>query len=151
MVSREIKILAGLIIIAATEVVFHWFMSSGSWLAQHCLRLYLYRSSYSGKGISGILDLYLPAICLGVLIGLLGRLWSVQRAFCFVILIAIGIVALEAIYPSVLDKRLIWWWPKTAGALVIALTVEMVKALVLVGAFAYWARCTWFYFNGKAN
>ncbi|MGA3266095.1 MAG: hypothetical protein ABSE16_04655, partial [Verrucomicrobiota bacterium] len=70
---------------------------------------------------------------------------------CFVILIAIGIVALEAIYPSVLDKRLIWWWPKTAGALVIALTVEMVKALVLVGAFAYWARCTWFYFNGKAN
>jgi hypothetical protein len=104
-------IILAYLITVAFEIAIHWFMSKNGALSKALLEIYLYRGTKSGKGIYDILDIMLPAFLLGILTGWIGFRWSIGKLFCFVILIAIGIVSLTPVYTLLISRCLAWWWP----------------------------------------
>jgi hypothetical protein len=136
-----LKIALLFFVTAVFQIFWHWFLSRPSGLSQSLLKFYLSYDPVVGKGVSGWFDLVLPCVCLGLLIGLIGWSWPVQRIAFFVILTALGLVALLPLYTVILSKESIWWWPKANGDFSVFFLENLIKAALMLGFFAYGGRC----------
>lgn len=144
-----LKIALAFFLTAVFQIFWHWFLSRPSGLSQSLLKFYLSYDSIVGKGVSGWFDLVLPCICLGFSIGWIAWNLPVSRAALFVVLAAVGLIALLPLYAFILDNQFIWWWPKASGDLVVFLIKNFIKAALMLGVFAYGGRCFGIYFNSK--
>jgi hypothetical protein len=136
-----LRIVLAFFVIACFQVFWHWFLSRPSGLSQSLLRFYLSYDPAVGKGVSGWFDTVIPCICLGFLIGFVSWNWPVPKVAIFVLLAAVGLVALLPLYTIILNKESIWWWPKADGELAVFFLKNFVKAALMVGVFAYGGRC----------
>lgn len=149
--SNEIKILAGFLGLAVFQIAWHWFLSTDNALAETLLRLYLHYNPRTGKGVAGWFDLDIPAIMLGLFVGRIGWQWSIRKLSCFVVLGAIGLMALDAIYVLFLNKDQVWWWPKTDSAIVAYMVRETLFTILLLGVGVYGGRGWGAYSHGKGK
>ncbi|MGD0261331.1 MAG: hypothetical protein ABSD29_16075 [Verrucomicrobiota bacterium] len=138
---KEVTVALVYLAIAGFEILMHWFLLTKCSMAQGLLHIYLYRFPHSGKGVFGLLDIFLPSIVLGVVIGWVGNEWSLRKMVLFVALAAIGTVALVPSYVVFMGKNLVWWWPRTSVDAIVWFTVALFEAFALTGLFAYWGRC----------
>lgn len=146
-----IKITVAYLVTAAFQLSWHWFLSKPYGLSQSLLRFYLSYDARVGKGVAGWFDLVLPCVWLGLITGLVGWNWSIRKLACFVIIVAVGLVALLPSYLLFLDKDAVWWWPKTNQDLVIFFIRNIIQTALTVGAFAYGGRCFGVYFHPKGH
>jgi hypothetical protein len=138
--SREIKIVLGFLGLAIFQVAWHWSISAQGALPGNLLRIYLHHNPHSHKGVSGYLDFALPAIILGLLIGRVGWDWPIRKLSCFVAFGGIALVALLPAYILFLDKKQVWWWPKTSADFGAWLIGNMIMTIFLIGVCTYGGR-----------
>jgi hypothetical protein len=147
----EVALLLSYLGVAIFQILWHWFLSSRQSLAQTLLRIYLYHNPQTGREVEGYLDVMLPAVLFGFLAGWLGSQWSIRKLSLPVVCGAIGVIALMPLYTVFFDKALVWWWPKTTGELLPSLVLGTIKALIIVGIFAYAGRIFATYFHGLSK
>jgi hypothetical protein len=144
----EIAMLLTYLGVAIFQILWHWFLSSSHILAQTLLRVYLYRNPQTGREVEGYLDVMLPAILLGLLTGWRGSQWSIAKLSLHVLCAALGVIALMPLYKIFFDKAVVWWWPATANQLIPSLVLGAIKALIVVGFFAYIGQILAIHFQG---
>jgi len=76
--SKESKLVLAVAVVAALQLTWHWFITTQTTVAQTLLRLYLLHNAHSRKSIAGYLDLAIPVIVLGLIIGRIGSKAEVQ-------------------------------------------------------------------------
>jgi hypothetical protein len=133
-------IVGGFLFVVAFELFVHWYMSKGYTFSSGLLQWYISQSPVSHKGVNRLLDTMLPNAVLGILIGWLGWRWSLEKIALLVVLVAIGIAALQPAYTLFLNRDLLWWLPGTTGGLVGYILWEGVFGIVEVGVFTYGGR-----------
>ena len=148
---RTTIIIGGCFAVAAFELFVHWFMSKSYPFSNGLLQWYVYRDPESHKGVADFLDALLPAITLGLLIGWVGWQWSLEKIALFVVLVGVGIVALERAYTIFLNKDLMWWLPRTTGDLKFFIIREGAFCILGVGIFAHFGRRLGTYYANKQH
>jgi hypothetical protein len=135
----NLKIISVYLLTGMFQMLWHWLISKDFQEARNVLAFYLYRDVQSGKSVSGYLDFLLPALLCGVPTGWL--CWDCQprKLYLYTFAAAAGICALTPLYTLVLDKTLMWWWPKTAT--LSGFAIQFLKTAVMVGMFAHAGRC----------
>jgi hypothetical protein len=142
---RELMLVIAYIGTFAFQVLWHWFLSGHSTLAQSLLRFYLYHDPRPWRDVEGYLDLLLPAILLGLLTGWVGWRWSMRKLCCYVLSAGVGIVAIMPVYTLFLDKSLFWFWPETVGGFM----AQVIKAWPVTGMLTYAGRVFGVYFYAE--
>jgi hypothetical protein len=103
-------------------------------------RFYAYRSTISGKGVSGYIDLVLPAMLIGFVTGLAGALLRPRWTCVHTLIMGTGLTVLQPILAQWVPPNELWWLP--AGKkwpLWEMLGLEW-RGLLLCGVFAYLGR-----------
>jgi hypothetical protein len=137
---KEIAVAASVGVISIIEVLWHWFIAvSHSRLAYTMLLVYTSRDTKSGKGGYPWVDSIIPAVLLGLMVGVLGRGWPYRKVCWFVLLATVDIVVLQQIYPLFFKKDVLWW--VSSGKLDIAsLIFSFVEAIIIVSFFTLAGR-----------
>ena len=126
-----VMVISGYLVVALLELSAHWI------IAQPCCRilLSLYLLHTSSGGMSIFPDFFLPVFLLGAWNGWVGRRAALRRAYVFAGLLAVGTVCLLPLYTLLIEKDLIWWWPKASILRGLFLTVVFCFATIGVAGF----------------
>jgi hypothetical protein len=136
---RGIIILGGYLIVAICELFAHWYMSKSYPFSNDLLHWYIYQDPVNGKGHSDELDIVMPSILIGALIGFFARRakWSFKVCIMMVLLSTAGVTAMLPITTLILGKGTIFWWPQTKIEALFMLYPAFVEALLVTGFFTY--------------
>jgi len=130
---------------ALFQVAWHSFLSLNNEAARTFLRIYLAYDPKLGKGVAPVLDLLLPSIVVGAVVGFVSRDWSVRRVVVLDIAVAIFLVALLPAYAHVLSRNAVWWWPKQEGDQLLFFIGKLLQSVLVVGMLGYGGRLVGLY------
>jgi hypothetical protein len=140
---KESKLVLTVAVVAVFQIAWHWFVTTQTTVAQNLLRLYLLHNVHSRKGVAGYLDLALPAIFLGLVIGRTGWEWPVRKLVLYGLVVGVALAALDPVYGLILGRETVWWWPKTSTDLTLYAigntTMTIFLTLVCVYGGRAWA------------
>jgi hypothetical protein len=122
------------------QVAWHWFLMWHNDVSAAALQFYLAHNDHSRKGVAGYLDIMLPAIIIGLLIGRIGWEWSLSKRAGFVVVAGIILVALRVIYMRIITEQQAWWWPSEPGGLTRFFTGQIIMTLFLLSLCVYGGR-----------
>src|SRR5437667_3329887 len=111
--AKETKIVAIFVGIVLFQIGWHWFLTWHTNASEVAMRTYLLHNPHSRKGVAGYLDIIIPAVFIGLLLGRIGWQWPSWKLVCFVLLFAGVLVALRALYAQIITLEQAWWWPKS--------------------------------------
>ncbi len=120
------------------EVLWHWFIAvSRTGIAEWMFLVYTSRSPVSGKGFFSVPDMILPALALGVVLGLVAKASSMEGIVVSIFLLSSNVVLLMYLYPLFFPKGKLWWQESSSisGA---ALVIFETTILVSFGTFMGW-------------
>jgi hypothetical protein len=140
MIRKEMALAIAYIAMAGFQIAWHIALTYPNTYSSHALSIYLWFNPRNHGGVAGWLDMVLPSICLGFLVGLIGWRWSIRRVLVWVVLIDLGVIILEPVYVLCLGENNVWWWPKTNRDVVIAFIVRFLEAFALVGVMSCGGR-----------
>jgi hypothetical protein len=130
--NKEMKIVAIFSGLAAFQIAWHFFLMGQNSFAEAALRLYLLHNDHSRKGVSGWVDMVMPTVVIGLLIGRIGWEWSIGKSAVFVIGLTMVLVVLKPLYARIITPELAWWWPKTEEGQVLYMLGQIVRTLILL-------------------
>ncbi len=138
--TKEIKIVAVFVFVAIFQIAWHWLVTCHNTVSEMVLRFYLLHNPQSRKGIAGYIDLALPAIIIGLLLGRIGWQWSIWKRAGFVLVFGAALVALTPIYVLILGADRAWWWPRTRSDLSLFFVREAAMTFLLLAVCVYGGR-----------
>jgi hypothetical protein len=144
---KALQILVAYLGTALFQVGWHWFLSCDNSLARALLRFYLAYNAKLGKGVAPVLDILLPSVCLGAIVGFLSWNWHPRKVVGLVIAASIGLVVLLPVYAHFLTKDENSWWPKENQDLLLFLFGRLAQAVLVVGMLVYAGRQVGLYHN----
>jgi hypothetical protein len=143
MCSKRSKLVALVVGVALFQITWHWFITTQTTVAQALLRLYLQHNPHSRKGVAGYVDLALPAVVLGIVIGRTGWQWPVRKLVLYGLVVGVVLAALDFVYAVIVGLQTVWWWPKTSTDLILYAigntTMTIFLTLVCVYGGRAWA------------
>ncbi len=132
--KNELKVVCIYAVVLVIELWWHWYLSYEHPAAKTLMGMYLYQGHWSAEGY---LDLVLPGAVAGAALGRIGWEWSRRKLFAFTLFLGAGLVAVTPLYAHLLQRNVLWWWPKTNDEIVRYLAFQLPKAWAIVGFLAY--------------
>jgi hypothetical protein len=125
---------------ALFQVGWHWFLSLDNGMAHTLLRLYLAYNPKLGKGVAPVVDVLLPSIFLGAVIGFLSWNWPPRRVTGLAVAVGVGLVALLPAYAHMINQEKIWWWPNDDQGMVLFFLGKLIQSLLVIAMLVYAGR-----------
>jgi len=96
--------------VSVLQLWWHLFIAkSHSSVATTALLIYTSRDIRNGKGFFPIVDLIIPALLLGAVVGSVGRNWPFRGRVLGVSLVSANVVSLTLTYPMFFSEGALWW------------------------------------------
>ena len=140
MQAKESKLVLLTTGVAVFQITWHWFITMQTTVAQALLRLYLHHNAHSRKGVAGYLDLAIPAIVLGLIIGRIGWQWPVRKLVLYGLVVGVALAALNPVYGLIMGRETVWWWPSTSSDFVLWLLGNTAMTIFLTMVCVYGGR-----------
>jgi len=138
--NKAIKIIAAFVALVAFQIGWHWALTWHNSVSEVALRVYLLHNAHSQKGVAGYVDLFLPAVFIGLLMGRVGWQWPSWKFAGYVLVFAVVLVALDALYVLIISSEKAYWWPKDQNDLVPFLIRNTVETLLVLAICIYGGR-----------
>lgn len=136
--SKESKLVLVAMGVVVFQITWHWFITTQ--MAQTLLRLYLLHNAHSRKGVAGYLDLTMPAIFLGLVIGRTGWQWPARKLVVYGLVVGVALATLHPVYGLILGRETVWWWPSTSSDIVLWLIGNTAMTIFLTMVCVYGGR-----------
>ena len=138
--SKESKIVTIFVGLVLFQIGWHWFLTLHNNVSGAVSQFYSFHNAHSRKGVAGYLDIALPAVVIGLLLGRTGWQWSFWKRAIFTVIFAAVLVALRPVYMEMLTAEQSWWWPKSQADLPLFFVGQSVEALLLLSICVYGGR-----------
>ena len=138
--TNEIKITAIFVCLVVFQIGWHWFLTWHNSVSQAALRMYILHSAHSRKGVAGYVDIALPSVLIGLLLGRIGWQWTSWKLASFLLVFGAVLVALTPVYAGMLTAAQAWWWPKGQSDLSLFLIGQATMTLLLLAVSVYGGR-----------
>jgi len=138
--SKEIKIIVTFVGLVAFQIGWHWAITLHNLMSEAGLRGYTLRFAHTQKGIAGILDLVLPAVFIGLVMGHMGWQWRIWKFFGYVPAFAVVLAALRPLYALMITTEKAWWWPKDQNNIMSFLIGNAIGTSVIIAICVYGGR-----------
>lgn len=137
MKKSEVNMACVLLLAAIFQCFWHWLISTRHPAFTGTLHQYTWHDPKSGKGFAGWIDVTLPCILLGFVVGRVGSEWRKDRFLTWIFVVASVMTSLLAAYPALVCVPSLWWWPQSRGSQLNYIALKLVENVVLVAAAAF--------------
>lgn len=138
--TNEIKITTIFVCLVVFQIGWHWFLIWHNSVSEAALRMYLLHNPHSRKGVAGYVDIALPAVLIGLLLGRIGWQWVSWKLGSFGLVFGAVLVALRPVYARMLTAEQAWWWPKSQSDLSLFMVGQTTMTLLLLAVSIYGGR-----------